>query len=182
MSYVYPKEKFVFHYIVEDGITYLCMTDDGMSRLVAFKFLEDVKKRFTAMFAERAQTAISYSLNADFQAVISRLMETANDSSNRKYRSSDGKLSEIADDIESTKDAVIMNLEKVLDRGDKMELLVKKSEQLGDNSSLFAQRSKRLKYRLWCKHMKMKLLLVLACLIIIYILSVLACGWKYQKC
>lgn len=43
MSYVY--DQFCFHYIVEDGITYLCMTDDPARRRVPFAFLEDTKGR-----------------------------------------------------------------------------------------------------------------------------------------
>lgn len=38
--------RHVFHYIVEDGICYLCMTDDPRARGVPFSFLEDVKERY----------------------------------------------------------------------------------------------------------------------------------------
>ena len=50
MSYVYPKENYVFHYIVEDGITYLCMADESMGRKVPFRFLDDIKNKFIGMF------------------------------------------------------------------------------------------------------------------------------------
>lgn len=46
MSYVYPKEKYVFHYMVDDGITYLCMADEGFGRMIPFRFLEDLKNKF----------------------------------------------------------------------------------------------------------------------------------------
>jgi hypothetical protein len=38
--------RYVFHYIVEDRITYLCMSDDQNKRRVPFAFLEDVKTRW----------------------------------------------------------------------------------------------------------------------------------------
>jgi hypothetical protein len=37
--------RHVFHYIVEDGITYLCMADDPARRRLPFAFLEDIKGR-----------------------------------------------------------------------------------------------------------------------------------------
>jgi vesicle-associated membrane protein 7 len=35
----------VFHYIVEDRITYLCMSDDLHKRRIPFTFLDDIKTR-----------------------------------------------------------------------------------------------------------------------------------------
>ena len=44
MSYVYDQH--VFHYIVENGIIYMCMADDVSRRRVPFAFLEDIKTKF----------------------------------------------------------------------------------------------------------------------------------------
>jgi hypothetical protein len=43
MSYVY--DSYVFHYMVEDGITYLCLADEQQKRRIPFLFLQDVKER-----------------------------------------------------------------------------------------------------------------------------------------
>ena len=67
MSYVYDSH--VFHYIVEDGIVYMCMCDDsgeGFKRRVPYAFLEDVKDRFRANYGEAARTAIAFAMNEDF--------------------------------------------------------------------------------------------------------------------
>eukprot|EP01084_Bolivina_argentea_P133160 234989_1 len=152
MSYVYPKEKYVFHYIVDDGITYLCMADEGFGRMVPFRFLEDMKNKFVVTFGDRAKTAIAYSFNPDFQGVIRRLMESANDPRNKTYRSTDSKIYEINEEIESTKNTVLESIEKVLDRGEKIELLVHKSDQLDDQASKFNRHSRKLKNRMRWKN------------------------------
>ena len=41
MSYVY--DQYVFHYIVEKKLTFLCMADESFKRRVPFAFLDDVK-------------------------------------------------------------------------------------------------------------------------------------------
>lgn len=33
----------MFHYVMEKGLVYLCMTDEEFPRRVAFTFLEDIK-------------------------------------------------------------------------------------------------------------------------------------------
>jgi len=43
MSYIY--DTYVFHYIQEDRLTYMCMGDDQAKRRIPFAFLEDVKNR-----------------------------------------------------------------------------------------------------------------------------------------
>ena len=45
MSYVYDGAT-TFHYIVDSGITYLCMSSEMVKRRIPFAFLEDVKTRF----------------------------------------------------------------------------------------------------------------------------------------
>mmetsp|Transcript_26809 Transcript_26809/g.36858 ORF Transcript_26809/g.36858 Transcript_26809/m.36858 type:complete len:112 (+) Transcript_26809:104-439(+) len=47
MSYVY--DRYVFHYVVECGITYLCMTNEKQTRRVPFAFLEDIRRRFKTL-------------------------------------------------------------------------------------------------------------------------------------
>lgn len=37
------RHRHIFHYIVEDQIIYLCMTDNDLKRRVPFMFLEDMK-------------------------------------------------------------------------------------------------------------------------------------------
>merc|ERR1719410_3271501 len=180
MSYVYPKEGYVFHYMVKDGITYLCMADEGFGRMIPFRFLEDMKNKFIDSFGDRARTAIAYSFNPDFQGTIRSLMEAANDPRNKTYRSTDSKIYEINEEIESTKSTVMESIEKVLDRGEKIELLVHKSDQLDDQARKFNRHSKKLKNRMLWKNIKMTLLLVLVCIVVIYFILAMVCGWKVE--
>jgi hypothetical protein len=68
MSYVYDKH--VFHYIVDQGITFLCMSDESMKRRITFSFLEDIKKDWRERFSTIEQTAIAFSLNDMFSPIL----------------------------------------------------------------------------------------------------------------
>jgi vesicle-associated membrane protein 7 len=65
MSYVY--DKYIFHYLVDDGLVYLCMADEEFGRRMPFAYLEDIKNRFKATYADRGKTALAYGMNEDFR-------------------------------------------------------------------------------------------------------------------
>ncbi len=68
MSYVY--DKYVFHYIVDQGITFLCMSDESTKRRLTFAFLEDIKKLWRDRFGSTEQTALAFSLNELFSPIL----------------------------------------------------------------------------------------------------------------
>lgn len=68
MSYVY--DDYVFHYIVQDGITVLCLADEQQKRRVPFLFLTDIKDRFTSTYGDRAKSAIAFAMNTEFSRVL----------------------------------------------------------------------------------------------------------------
>lgn len=68
MSYVY--DKYVFHYIVDQGITFLCMSDESTKRRITFAFLEDIKKNWREHYTAVERTALPFSLNEAFSPVL----------------------------------------------------------------------------------------------------------------
>ena len=72
MSYVYDKH--VFHYIVDQGITFLCMSDENTKRRITFGFLEDIKKAWRDRFQTVEQTALAFSLNDMFSPTLKQRM------------------------------------------------------------------------------------------------------------
>lgn len=64
-----PPRSYVFHYMVEDGITYLCLADEQQKRRIPFLFLQDVKEKFCAQYGDRIKTAISFAMNTEFARV-----------------------------------------------------------------------------------------------------------------
>ena len=61
--------------------------------------------------------------------------------------------------IEDVKGVMVENIEKVLARGEKIELLVDKSEALSASANKFKKASKSLKDAMWWKNVKMWLMI-----------------------
>lgn len=166
MSYVY--DQYVFHYTVSGGLTFLCMCDHEFARLVAFRFLAKVESQFLTMFAGRWSTAKAYAFNADFKGVLDSLM--------REYSAiKDEKISKIQDQISEIKLTMTQNIEKVLDRGERIEILVDKSQQMEEHAIKFHKQSVKLKRKFCCLNAKWWIFIMIVVAALIYLILALAC-------
>jgi vesicle-associated membrane protein 7 len=173
MSYVY--DQYVFHYIIENHIIYMCMCDDMDKRRIPFGFLEDIKQRFKATYGERAQTAIAFAMSEDFGRVMHKQMDFFNGSGADSFAQVNTKL----DDV---KNIMVQNIEMVLERGEKLELLVDKTEKLQSQAVKFEKSSKELKNAMWWRRVKLYALIFFVVAFFIWLLTSIICGFDYSKC
>ena len=111
MSYVYDQH--CFHYIVDNGLIFLCMCDDLNKRRVPFSFLEDIKEKFTTAYGQRAQTAIAFTMNDSFGPVLKEQMDY--------FESNNGdNFSAIHEKLDDVKNVMVQNIDLVLERGEKV--------------------------------------------------------------
>lgn len=173
MSYVY--DQWVFHYIVENRIVYLCMCEDANKRRIPFAFLDDIKNKFVNAYSDRAMTAIAFSLNDEFSRVLQKQMEYFNSPAGDAFATVNLKL----DDV---KNVMMQNIDIVLERGEKLEILVEKTEQLNHQAFIFQKSAKNLKSAMIWKRIRFYLLIFLVIALIVWILTVIICGITYEKC
>ena len=175
MSYTY--DNFVFHYCCEDSIIYLAMCNEVAKdqRRVPFAFLDDVKSKFISMYGDKAQTAIAFSLNKEFSKILKTQMEFFNSPSGDSFSALNSKIDEV-------KNVMYENIESVLARGEKLEILVDKSEALQQEAFVFQRSARDLKSAMWWRQVKIYLLIFGVVALIILIISMVACGVDYGKC
>lgn len=173
MSYVY--DHYVFHYIVENHITYLCMCDDMNKRRVPFLFLEDIKQRFTSAYGESVQTAHAFAMSEEFGRTMQKQMEFYNSSSADSFAQVNSKL----DDV---KNVMVQNIEMVLERGEKLELLVDKTDKLQAEAFKFNRGAKALKDAMLWRQIKLYAIGFAIVGFIILVICWIACGADFSKC
>lgn len=71
--------------------------------------------------------------------------------------------------VSEVKEIMMQNIEKVLDRGEKLELLVDKTENLRYQADQFQKGGKALRNKMWWQNVKMKLLVALIVSIVIVV-------------
>ena len=69
---------------------------------------------------------------------------------------------------------------QVLDRGERIELLVDKTDHLQNESFAFKREARRLKSRLWWKNTRLLVFLAVLVLVIAYIIVCFACSPNFQ--
>jgi len=169
-------DKYVFHYDCSDGLIYLVMSDQEFSRSLAFQYLSEIKDRFLHQYGDRAKTAIAFAFNADFSKILQLQMEKINNSA------SDPKIAAIRGQIAEVKDNMVNNIDKVLLRGEKIELLVDKSEGLEQHAFKFQRASKGLKRTMCLKNAKWTVVIIIILALIILFICMGICGAKFDQC
>ena len=79
-------------------------------------------------------------------------------------------------EIDSVRDIMTENIERVLERGERIDLLVDKTDRLGTSARDFRVRSRGLRRRMWWKNVKLMVLLVVVVLFLIYLFVGMGCG------
>lgn len=82
----------------------------------------------------------------------------------------------VQQEIESVRDIMTENIERVLERGERIDLLVDKTDRLGVGAHDFRVRSRGLKRRMWWKNVKLMVLLGVVIVFLLYLFIGFGCG------
>lgn len=92
-------------------------------------------------------------------------------------------ISNVQNEIENVRGIMTENIERVLERGERIDLLVDKTDRLGGSAHEFRMRSRGLRRRMWWKNVKLMALLVVVVIFLIYLFVGMGCGLPgWSKC
>ena len=173
----YTADGHTFTYVVENGFTYLVVADSELGRHVPFACLDRIKSEFTRDHASEAQDAIAHSLNKSFAPRLKEHLEFC--SANPEAVS---KVSAVQQQVSQVKEIMMDNIEKVLDRGEKIELLVDKTDRLNQQAFKFESSSKRLRQAMWWKNARYAAFMIVAGGFLVFFVAGLVCGFDFHRC
>ncbi|KAK4385450.1 Vesicle-associated membrane protein [Sesamum angolense] len=158
-KYTYSCDGHTFNFLLDDGFVFLVVADESMGRSVPFVFLERVKDDFKQRYGDSIKRDGPHPLADD---------------------------DDEDDDLFEDRFSIAYNLDRefgwlepvfrlffllqVLDRGEKIELLVDKTENLQFQADSFQRQGRQLRRKMWLQNLHMKLMvggavLILICLI-----------------
>ena len=85
-------------------------------------------------------------------------------------------ISNVQSEIENVRGIMTENIERVLERGERIDLLVDKTDRLGAGAKDFRMRSRGLRRRMWWKNVKLMALLGLVVVFLLYLFIGAGCG------
>lgn len=130
-----------------------------------FGYLFEIRKRFFAQFPA-ASTDFADMPNygaGSFNADLKNLMVDYGTTSGGR----DDAISNAQREIDDVRGIMTRNIEGLLERGERIDLLVDKTDRLGGSAREFRVRSRGLKREMWWKNVKLMALLVLVLVLII---------------
>lgn len=149
---------------------YCVVAVESVGRQTPIAFLDRVKDDFTKRYGGgKAATAGASSLNREFGSKLKENMQYCVDNPEEI-----NKLAKVKAQVSEVKGVMMENIEKVLDRGEKIELLVDKTENLRSQAQDFKQQGTKVRRKMWLQNMKIKLIVlgIIIALILIIVLSV----------
>jgi hypothetical protein len=158
MTYVY--DRFYFHYISglskspQKGFIFLCMT--GEETLGAVEFLQLLQQQFTH-FLETKKTESTpliresvwnvrdlLQLSSEFEPQLQELFRTKATSASQTLHN----------ELSSLQSIMTRNVDLVLARGEQLDSIMERTQDLVDSSQAFRRSSRQLGYQMWWKNRK----------------------------
>lgn len=191
-KYTYSCDGHTFNFLLDTGFVFLVVADESTGRNVPFVFLEKVKDDFKQRYGANIKSdgphpladdddedddlfedrfSIAYNLDREFGPKLKEHMQYC-----MNHPEEISKLSKLKAQITEVKGIMMDNIEKVLDRGERIELLVDKTENLQFQADSFQRQGRQLRRKMWLQSLQMKLMVGGAVVVVIMIIWLIACG------
>ncbi|KAF7531640.1 hypothetical protein G7054_g8679 [Neopestalotiopsis clavispora] len=145
------------------GLTFLVIADSSLGRRISFGFLFEIRKRFLEEFADSDFADLPNYGAGSFNAELRKLMVDYGTTSGGQQDA----ISNVQREMDDVRGIMTKNIEGLLERGERIDLLVDKTDRLGGSAREFRVRSRGLKRQMWWKNVKLMAMLVFVVVLII---------------
>lgn len=150
-----------FHYLHQGGVCYLCLTDKGYPKRLAFNYLEELQREFESKYRGEVESASRPYAFIKFDTFIQKTKRLYVDTRTQR------NLNKLNEDLNDVQKIMTQNIQDVLGRGERLDSVVAKSSSLRDASGKYAKDARYLNTLAMLRKygpMAFVLLLVLGCL------------------
>ena len=156
------------------GLTFLVVARADFGRRVPFGFLVEIQRRFLERYPADCTDFAGLPAYgcAAFNASLKELMV--------RFGTTEGgqrdAITNVRAEMDNVRGIMNENIERVLERGERIDLLVDKTDRLGAGAHDFRVRSRGLRRRMWWKNAKLMVLLGVVVIFLLYLLVGAGCG------
>ncbi|KAK7198619.1 vesicle-associated membrane protein [Novymonas esmeraldas] len=177
----YQFEQDVFHFLVENEIVYACTTSGHYENRIVFGFLIHVKDAFKTAFAGGADR---YPRHADLTLAHCHSFSSTLASSRKVFNENpqSDKIGRIKDQINTTREVMLQNLDSIIERGDRIDTLCDRTELLRDEAQGFQSNARSLKHAILMHNIKIAIGVVIFLAVLALIIAFAVCGIDFKKC
>lgn len=170
-------DNFNFNYLKSGGFIFLAVADEAFGRQVPFACVERVAEAWQAGPAAKAGGAAAGSYNRSFGPKIKEITESLNANPEAVNR-----VAAVQKQVDDVKSVMVENISKVLERGDRIQLLVDRTEDLQAQAVQFQKQGRQLRSKMWWANVKVKLAVIFAVLLVLAVIVLVACFSGGNRC
>ena len=164
-SYKYDS-NYSYHCLIEDGIDYICLAETGVKLNVAYKFLSEDKTRCVNIYSMEELRSMRAQSLRPIKPQLDEIIRRYNDAKQvEKYK-------RIQATIDDVKGVMVENIEGLLERQEKIEIMVNRTDNLQQSSLKF----KKGAWNTNCKQ-KVRLIAITTVIIIVVLIIVSVIGY-----
>jgi vesicle-associated membrane protein 7 len=156
--------------LCSNGVGGYGLINTAIAGRIPFAYLEDIHTRFIKTYGRVANTALAYAMNDEFSRVLHEQMDYFSSNPNADT------INRVKGEIAEVRAVMVENIDKVLERGDRIELLVDKTSTIQDNTFRFKKQSRRLRQSMWIQNAKLWITLICLVVVLVYIIVAFLCG------
>ncbi|KAJ5083351.1 synaptobrevin-domain-containing protein [Penicillium angulare] len=153
-------------------LSYVVVASAEQGRRIPFAYLLEMKRNFLSTYPPSSTdySALPAYGCAAFNTDLRSLLQTYNTAPPAD------SLASARREIDNVRDIMTENIERVLERGERIDLLVDKTDRLGGSAHDFRIRSRGLRRRMWWKNTKLMVLLCVVVIFLLYLFIGFGCG------
>jgi vesicle-associated membrane protein 7 len=162
------QKEFEFHYKREGPVTIFCVANTDTKKRVCWNFIDEVAKTYLELGATPSKKKI--------KEMLKKVLTKWNDPNS-------DQITVLNEKIDEVKGVMIDNIDKLIDRGEKLEKLVDDTDKLSEDADKFKSTAKKVKNRMLFRLIFLIVLLVFIVLAVIIAAVFIGCGFpKFDRC
>uniref|UniRef100_A0A7S1X5C1 V-SNARE coiled-coil homology domain-containing protein n=1 Tax=Tetraselmis chuii TaxID=63592 RepID=A0A7S1X5C1_9CHLO len=166
----FTADRHTFNYLVDQGFVYCVVAEDTLGRSLPYAYLERVRQEFTTKYQEKAENAIAHSMDKIFGPRLKANMEYV-----VSHPEEFNKVALVQRKVDDVRSVMVDNIDKVLDRGDKIEHLVDKTENMKSQADKFHKVGRQLRDKMWWQNFRSKLFFFMIAFVVIFFIFASVC-------
>lgn len=155
------SEIYWFHYYIEFGVCYLCICHKSYPKKLAFQYLEEIQKEFHIQYGQEMQRVARPYAFVKFDSFIQKTKKQYQDSRTEQ------NLQRLNDDLTDVTRIMTKNVQDVLGRGERLDLMSQQAENLKIHASKYHKDSRQLNWNILLQRYGLPLMVILSVIILL---------------
>jgi vesicle transport protein SEC22 len=155
--------KYYFLYEIDNDVCYLTLCDSSYPKKLAQAFIDEIKKEFDIQYGAEVRSATRPYAFIKFDTFIQKTKKLYLDTKSER------NLDRVAKELVEVQQVMTRNIQEILSRGQKIDTVTRKSEQLVFESRLYEKRSQWLNTKLFWRKWAPAVIIAVILLLVVYL-------------